>query len=106
MTDDDDDAPEQPAPIIVEPEGSSIAYADWIVTGGSFEGVVNLSLGTVDYALRGNADEPFRVVVCANLRMSTAFATRLHAALGHILGVVPAADEPGPATTPPGTMIN
>ncbi len=107
MTDDDptDADPDAPGPIVVEPAGSTVAYADWIVTGGSFEGVVNISLGTVDYSLRGKADEPFRVIVCANLRMSTAFATRLHAALGHILGEPQQGSDDAPPP-PPGTLVN
>lgn len=104
MTDDDASSSEAPAPVIVEPENSRVVYADWIVTGGAFEGVVNISLGTVDYSLRAGPDEPFRVLVCANLRMSTAFAGRLHNALSHILGLDPQSPETSP--TPPSTLVN
>ena len=104
MTHDDASSSDTPAPVIVEPENARVVYADWIVTGGAFEGVVNISLGTVDYSLRAGPDEPFRVLVCANLRMSAAFAGRLHSALSHILGLEPHASDVSPP--PPSTLVN
>jgi len=71
---------------IVDPQNEPTRLADWIVTGGAFEGVVNLTLGTLDHAFARSSDDHPRVVVCARLRMPQPFAERLYRSLGAILG--------------------
>lgn len=81
------DEPEAAAsgPQIVDPHNVRIEFVDWVVTGGSFEEVVNITLGAIDHSRR-EPDNPYSpVVVGSRLRMSRAFAERLHQFLGSIL---------------------
>ena len=86
-------------PEIVEPTDVPVRYVDWIVTGGEYDGVVNVVLGTLDHTMAQSPDDLACVVVATKLRMSKPFAQRLHRALGDLLGEVSSA--PAPPQTPP-----
>jgi hypothetical protein len=90
-------------PEIVDPNNVPIIFADWFITGGLYEGVVNLSLGTIDHSLKKPEDELARVVVASRLRLSRDFAARLHKVLGNMLSDNPRdGGDPGEEpTTPP-----
>lgn len=94
-------------PEIVDPNNVPVVFADWFVTAGSFEGVVNVVLGTTDHSMRSSNDEQARVIVAARLRLSHDFAARLHGILGQILGLPPSGVQaPPPPPAPPKNMIN
>ena len=40
------------SPEVVDTKGAPITFVDWFITGGMFENVVNVSLGTIDHSLR------------------------------------------------------
>lgn len=69
----------------VDPYNAPPLFVDWIMTGGTFEGVLNLSLGSVDHTFRDEESDLPRVAVLARLRMSIEFAERLQAALGDLV---------------------
>lgn len=73
-------------PEVVDPYNCPPLYVDWIVTGGASEGVINVTFGALDHALKTSDDDIARVMVAARLRMSRDFAGRLHRMLGDILG--------------------
>ena len=91
--------PVQEQPEIVDPLNCQVVFTDWVVTAGNIENVVNITLGTVDHAIRGSNGLP-RVVVTSRLRFSHDMGVRIHRALGDILGVnpkgAPGASEPTP----------
>jgi hypothetical protein len=92
-------------PEIVDPNNVPVVFTDWMITGGSFEGVVNLSLGTIDHSLKRPEDAFARVIVSVRLRCSKAFALNLYNALGQILGLErkpgdDPPDEPNPKKPP------
>lgn len=62
---------------LVDAAAGYVTYVDWLLHVAAFEGVVNASLGTVNYAVH-----PASVKSTVNLRMPVAVAKRLHAALG------------------------
>lgn len=85
-------------PEVVDPLNCQIAFADWIVTSGCYESVVNLTLGAIDHALPGGNGLP-RIVVTSRLRFSRDFGLRLHNLLGNVLGVA-APSTPSPPPVP------
>lgn len=89
-------------PEIVDPTNVPITFVDWFITGGVYEGVVNMSLGTIDHSLKKPEDPLARVVVASRLRLSRDFAVRLHTVLGNMLSDNPKGDDPGqePPTPP------
>ncbi|MCV2448893.1 hypothetical protein [Paracoccus sp. DMF] len=94
-----------PAPIngpkVVDPDNTTVQFVDWVVTGGHFEGVVNIALGTIDHS-RKERDEDFaHIVVASRLRMSVPFAARLHHFLGDLL-----ANAAQPEASPPPAAAN
>jgi len=94
-----DDLPAAQTPPVVDPHNIQTVFVDWIVTGGMFENVVNITLGTIDHSLKNNPGDMPRVVCAAHLRMSRDFAERLHAALGS--AIHPDQGQPNPPQTPP-----
>ncbi len=88
---------------IVDPHNINTVFVDWVVTSGEFEGVVNITLGTVDHSLREGSDDLPRIVVSSRLRLSKGFAERLYAALGNSLG---RNEEVQTQQTPPKNQIN
>ena len=88
---------ELPSPLesleIIDPHNVPTVLVDWLVTGGIHDGVVNLTLGTVDHSLTQNTRAP-KVAVCARLRLPSDVAERLHNWLGAALGKQPVEDPP------------
>jgi hypothetical protein len=74
-------------PEIVDPGNVPVVFTDWVITGGTYAGVVNLALGAIDHSLKRSPEEPARVIVSARLRCSNQFALTLYNALGTILGL-------------------
>jgi hypothetical protein len=103
----EDLAPKTQSPEIVDPHEVQVAFVDWFLTGGSFEGVVNLTLGTIDHSLSRSPEDRARVIVAARLRCSVGFAERLHAVLGKVLAkpAPPPDDTPPEPAPPPGNPI-
>ena len=93
-------------PEIVDPNNAPVIYVDWVVTGGVFERVVNLTLGTVDHALKKSEDDLAKVIVAARIRCSDQFALRLHRTLGDILGIARSPDAKQAEETPPSPPRN
>ena len=93
---------------VVDPHNPPAVFVDWIVTGGSNEGVINVTLGSIDHSLKMNDSDLPRIVIASRLRFSQEFGVRLHAMLGRILGLPPVADEqaPEPAPVIPKNMVN
>jgi hypothetical protein len=101
------DEQKRPRPQIVDPHNVQAVFVDWIVTGGTFEGSLNLSLGTIDHSMKPADEDLARVVVASHLRMTTEFALRLHAALGNLLGIAPAEGfTPPPEPQAPKNTLN
>jgi hypothetical protein len=95
-------------PDIVDPHNVPALFVDWIVTGGSLENVVNVTLGTIDHSFAHSGD-PARIMVTSRLRFSREFAARLYRSLGEILGLPPPpSSEQGPEEPrpPPRNLIN
>ena len=95
------DLPSPQRPEIVDPLGVQISFADWVVTAGCFENVVNITLGAIDHAIPGSNGLP-RVAVTSRLRLSRDMGVRLYDLLGNILGINPegAPSPPEPAPVP------
>ena len=93
-------------PEVVDPNNAPVIYVDWVVTGGVFEHVVNLTLGTADHALKQSNDDLARVIIAARLRCSDEFAFRLHRTLGDILGIARSPDAKQAGETPPSPPKN
>ena len=91
---------------VVDPHNAPIQFVDWIVTGGMFQNVLNVTLGTIDHSMKESNEESARVVVATHLRMPREFATIVHTTLGNILGLNP--DQTGTPTpsVPPQNTIN
>jgi hypothetical protein len=87
---------------IVDPHNVRNLYADWIIEAGVQLDVVNISLGCVDYAIRGANGKP-RVIVAARLRLPLAVAE--HAAQ-MIADVIKKAAEQPPDPPPPNATLN
>ena len=100
------DLPTNPTPEIVDPSNVPVTFIDWIITAGEFEGVVNVVFGTIDHALKKPEDPLARVIVASRLRLSRDFATRIHAALGNILGITPDNQSSQAPPVPPKNLIN
>ena len=98
--------PVQEQPEIVDPLNCQTVFADWIVTSGHIENVINVTLGTIDHAIRGSNELP-RVIVTSRLRFSREMGVRIHRALGIALGIspegAPSGSEPPPV---PRNQIN
>lgn len=77
--------PPAKAPKVVVASGVNVTFVDWIITGGHYEGVVNLALGTIEHSLKDPDDEMAHVMITSRLRMTIPFAARLHAVLGDML---------------------
>jgi hypothetical protein len=94
-------------PEIVDPHNVQAVFVDWFITGGTFEGVINVALGTIDHSMKKSNEEPARIVVASRLRLTRDFASRLHAVLGDVLGIPPPeGTEPPPPVMPPRNTIN
>ncbi len=94
-------------PEIVDPSNVPVTFVDWLITGGEFEGVVNIVFGTIDHAMKKPEDPQARVIVASRLRLSRNFAIRMHSALGNLLGITPPQDQGGQAPPePPKNLIN
>ena len=39
-------------PEVVDPHDAPVIFVDWIVTGGIFENVVNVTLGAADHSIK------------------------------------------------------
>lgn len=105
----DEELPPGPAsqnPIIVDPNNVPVTFVDWFITGGEFEGVINVALGTIDHSMKKSPEDWARVIVASRLRFSREFAMRLHTVLGNVLGITPVDDNPGQGQTPPKNRIN
>lgn len=87
MPGEDKPPPNIKRPTIVDPHDVQTTFVDWIVSVGVVEGVLNISLGTVDYSMRRNNDELPRVVIGSRLRMTAGHAKRVHEAIGNALGL-------------------
>ena len=105
MTRDKLPAPPNQRPEIVDPNNAPVIFADWIVTGGTFNGVVNLTLGTIDHSLKRSNDELARVMVATRLRFSIPFARALQHALAKIL-TPPCEPSQSPSDDPEGLPEN
>jgi hypothetical protein len=88
---------------VVDPNNVPVTFTDWIVTGGMFEGVVNLTLGTIDHSLKRSDHELARIIIAIRLRCSHQFAIKLHSALGNILGLPSEPSESPPKDVSPKT---
>ena len=94
-------------PEIVDQNNVPVVFVDWIITGGMHDGVVNITLGTIDHAILGASDGLARIVIGARLRFSRGFAVRLHKVLGDFLEPSAAPSEPQqPPPSLPKNMIN
>lgn len=102
----DGDLPADQGPAIVDPHNLPALYVDWFVTGGMFEGVVNVTLGSIDHSLKKSDDELARIVIATRLRFSRDFGLRLHMMLGRILGLSPDEEAPKPQPSPPKNLVN
>lgn len=104
----DEKLPAAQGPEIVDPANPPALYVDWVVTGGVYEGVVNVTLGSIDHSLKKSDDELARVVIASRLRFSRDFGVRIHTVLGRILGLPTATTEQPPEPSPalPKNMIN
>jgi len=100
-------APAPQRPEIVDSHNAPVIFVDWLVTGGMFNDVINVTLGAVDHSLKRSDEDLARVMIGARLRFSRAFGLGLHRALGDILGLEPRKDETGQAPpSPPKNLIN
>jgi hypothetical protein len=103
----DKDSPPTKRPDIVDPHSVQSVFVDWIVTGGMFENVINVTLGTIDHSMKRTDADMARVVVASRLRCSREFGLRLYIALGNILGLPPASGvAPQDSPKPPSNLIN
>jgi hypothetical protein len=92
-------------PEVVDPLNCQVAFADWIVTAGCHENVVNLTLGAIDHAILGDNGQP-RIIVVSRLRFSRDVGLRLHNLLGRVLGVTPPSAPSTPDTPVPKNQLN
>ena len=76
-------------PVVSDPHHVPTVFVDWIVGGGVIEGVLHVTLGTVDYSSRPRTGEAPQVTVATKMRMSRDFAANLHAMLGEMLSARP-----------------
>lgn len=97
----------QQGPEIVDPSEVDIVFADWVISTGIHNGVVNLALGTIDHSRKASEADMAKVVVAARLRFSRDFGIQLHAMLGRMLGLS-SEDEPtqGNENPPQKPMMN
>lgn len=83
MTEED---PNFPPTIIVGMQETCPVFVDWFLSAGQTEGIVNLSLGTLDPTPSVDGGQAgARIFVASKLRMSVGFAERLHKLLGDML---------------------
>lgn len=68
---------------VIDPHNVPIQYFDWIVSGGSGAGIVNVALAAIDHGIATN--EAPRVILQAKLRMNVTVAANLHRFLGELL---------------------
>ncbi|MEO1102353.1 MAG: hypothetical protein AAFW98_01260 [Pseudomonadota bacterium] len=61
---------------VVEATEVPVLFVDWIVTAGEYDGVINITFGTVDHTHTAH-DGAARVLVASKLRMSRPFAEHL-----------------------------
>ena len=94
-------------PEVVDPSNVPVTFVDWLITAGEHEGIINVSFGVIDHALKKPEDPLARVMVASRLRLSRAFATRMHLMLGDLLGINPQSDKSGEGPpTPPRNVIH
>ena len=94
--------PVQEQPEIVDPLNCATVFTEWIITSGNIENVINVTLGTIDHAIRGSNELP-RVIVTSRLRFSREMGVRIHRALGITPEGAPSGSEPPPV---PRNQIN
>ena len=100
------ETPVQKRPEFVDRNNVPIVFVDYIVTGGEWEGLLNVVLGSVDHTYVHEEDDVPQVVVAARLRMTRKFATALHSALDGLLGLNDTDELKPPNETPPPNLIN
>jgi hypothetical protein len=94
------------SPVVVDPHQVNVSFSDWIVSGGAFNGIVNIDLGAVDHTMRTSNDELARIIVTTRLRFGSQFAETLYNFLGQILGKPGHGEEPPPQPIPPRGLMN
>lgn len=99
-----DEGPLKPKVVIVDPHQIPVLFTDWLITGGVYENVMNLSLGVMDHTSRESVDDNFPVAVTAKLRFTREFGLNLHRWLGSNLGLTTPEGEP--QQKPPKSQIN
>ena len=80
MSDETSESPKNPR--VINPHNVKSQFVDWIISGGEFENVVNLTLGTADY---DDAARDPRIEVAVRIRCTKQFLGRLHTFLGNVL---------------------
>jgi hypothetical protein len=106
MSDDENLPATQQRPTVVDPNNVPVVFIDWFITGGSHEGVINVALGTIDHSMIASEGDLANVIVGARLRLTQDFASRLHGALGDILGIASDDEPKKPSPSTPKNMMN
>jgi hypothetical protein len=73
-------------PEITDPHNVPITFVNWVVTSGRHNEIINVTLGTVNFARPSANGTPASIVVGAQLRFTVEFGAILYEALGQALG--------------------